>query len=199
MWPWRLEVLPRPREGLPSGIGGGGQGGGPGLDAPGRRGGAGKARGVGVKGGQLFSLRFPCGGVCYLVEIADPFASAYWEVIVICNAGAARQGGNAGAARQEAPATTMDFDSLYRRFATNETILRKVTQILGGHLAVRGRSTTVLWAARLRQRWLRADGGTWKPSRVELAAGSVSLGTRTQHRDICIPEAALRRAGAGGR
>jgi hypothetical protein len=143
-----------------------------------------------VKGGQLFSLRFPCGGVCYLVEIADPFASAYWEVIVICNAGAARQG---------APATTMDFDSLYRRFATNETILRKVTQILGGHLAVRGRSTTVLWAARLRQRWLRADGGTWKPSRVELAAGSVSLGTRTQHRDICIPEAALRRAGAGGR
>lgn len=61
-----------------------------------------------------------------LVEIADAFADAQLEAILI---------GNAGAALQGAPVTTLDFDFLYRPSAINETKLRKVAQTLGGHLS----------------------------------------------------------------
>jgi len=61
-----------------------------------------------------------------LVEIADTFADAQLEAILI---------GNAGAALQGAPVTTLDFDFPYRPSAANETKLRKVAQTLSGHLS----------------------------------------------------------------
>ena len=61
-----------------------------------------------------------------LVEIADAFADAQLEAILI---------GNAGAALQGAPVTTLGFDFLYRPSAANETKLWKVAQTLGGHLS----------------------------------------------------------------
>lgn len=61
-----------------------------------------------------------------LVEIADAFADAQLEAILI---------GNAGAALQGAPVTTLDFDFLYRPSPANEAKLRKVARTLGGQLS----------------------------------------------------------------
>ncbi len=61
-----------------------------------------------------------------LVEIADAFADAQLEAILI---------GSAGAALQGAPVTTIEFDFLYPPSAANEAKLRKVAQTLGGHLS----------------------------------------------------------------
>ena len=61
-----------------------------------------------------------------LVEIADAFAAAHLEAILI---------GNAGAALHGAPVTTVDFDFLYRVSPSNEAKLKKVAQALGGQLS----------------------------------------------------------------
>jgi predicted nucleotidyltransferase len=61
-----------------------------------------------------------------LVEIADAFASAHLEAILI---------GNAAAALHGAPVTTLDFDFLYRPSAGNETKLRRAAELLGGHIS----------------------------------------------------------------
>ncbi len=60
-----------------------------------------------------------------LVEIADAFAAAQLEAILI---------GNAGAALHGAPVTTLDFGFLYRPSPANETKLRKVAELLGGQI-----------------------------------------------------------------
>ena len=60
-----------------------------------------------------------------LVEIADAFAAAQLEAILI---------GNAGAAIHGAPVTTDDFDFFYRDSPANNTKLRKVAQLLGGQI-----------------------------------------------------------------
>ena len=60
-----------------------------------------------------------------LVEIADAFAAAQLEAILI---------GNAGAALHGAPVTTLDFDFFYRDSPANNTKLRKVAQLLGGQI-----------------------------------------------------------------
>jgi hypothetical protein len=60
-----------------------------------------------------------------LVEIADAFAAAKLEAILI---------GNAGAALQGAPVTTLDFDYLYRVSPVNQAKLRIVAEKLGGTL-----------------------------------------------------------------
>lgn len=60
-----------------------------------------------------------------LVEIADAFAAAQLEAILI---------GNAAAALHGAPVTTLDFDFLYRAAPTNEAKLRKVADLLGASL-----------------------------------------------------------------
>ena len=60
-----------------------------------------------------------------LVEIADAFAAAQLEAILI---------GNAGAALHGAPVTTLDFDFFYRDSQANSTKLRKVAQLLGGQI-----------------------------------------------------------------
>ena len=60
-----------------------------------------------------------------LVEIADAFAAAQLEAILI---------GNAGAAIHGAPVTTDDFDFFYRDSPANNTKLRKVAQVLGGQI-----------------------------------------------------------------
>jgi len=60
-----------------------------------------------------------------LVEIADAFAAAHLEAILI---------GNAAAALHGAPVTTLDFDFLYRASAGNEIKLRRVADLLGGHI-----------------------------------------------------------------
>lgn len=77
-----------------------------------------------------------------LVEIADAFADAQLEAILI---------GSAGAALQGAPVTTIDFDFLYRPSAANEAKLRKVAQTLGGHLSQPFPTVSTLY------RILRAD------------------------------------------
>ena len=60
-----------------------------------------------------------------LVEIADAFADAQLEAILI---------GGAGAALQGAPVTTLDFDFLYRTSPANQTKLHKVAALLGGQI-----------------------------------------------------------------
>ena len=61
-----------------------------------------------------------------LVEIADAFAAAGLEAILI---------GSAGAALHGAPVTTLDFDFLYRGSLANEAKLRKVAELLGGWIS----------------------------------------------------------------
>ena len=60
-----------------------------------------------------------------LIEIADAFAAAHLEAILI---------GNAAAALHGAPVTTLDFDFLYRASPGNEAKLRKVADLLGGQI-----------------------------------------------------------------
>ena len=60
-----------------------------------------------------------------LLEIADAFAAAQLEAILI---------GGAGAALQGAPVTTLDFDFLYRTSPANQSKLHKVTELLGGQM-----------------------------------------------------------------
>lgn len=60
-----------------------------------------------------------------LAEIADAFAAAQLEAVLI---------GNAGAALHGAPVTTLDFDFLYRASATNEAKLHKAAALLRGQL-----------------------------------------------------------------
>lgn len=61
-----------------------------------------------------------------LVEIADAFATADLEAILI---------GNAGAALHGAPVTTIDFDFFYLPTPGNEEKLRRVAVQLGGQLS----------------------------------------------------------------
>jgi len=58
-----------------------------------------------------------------LVEIADAFATVQLEAILI---------GNAGAALQGAPVTTVDFDFLYRSSPANLAKLNQVADLLAG-------------------------------------------------------------------
>lgn len=61
-----------------------------------------------------------------LIQIADAFLAVDLEAILI---------GNAGTALHGAPVTTLDFEFYYRSSRVNETKLRKVAELLGGHIS----------------------------------------------------------------
>lgn len=83
-----------------------------------------------------------------LVEIADAFAAAHLEAILI---------GNAGAALHGAPVTTMDFDYLYRTSPQNTPKLGKVADLLQGAITQPFPSLSSVYRIRRMEPMLQVD------------------------------------------